>query len=352
MRARQRAFRLPPAFDRSPAIEKPKAPTPVPGHHLVCLALAASVLLNVALLHSGTGAEPRAPPQAGGGVRGHGSFAPAAAAATTDHSLCHVALKSRADLPRYLNDLGLTGEGVEVGVRRAHFSEHVLQQWKGRVLHLVDPWEHQDAVDAKTTGGKYQDVSNAPNAEHAENLEHVKRTLSRFGSRFAIHRKYSVSAAREFADNTLDFVYVDARHEYEGCLEDLKAWYPKLRKGGLVSGHDFVPDCAEIKSEFEKATEHGRSNHRPCHCTCSMTWRVASTILSAPAPVDHRDWLSFTQVPDGFLKEGAFGVQRAATEFAKAVGREVQSISTKTRSAGREEPQRVDGGWTTFYWIK
>ena len=81
MRARQRAFRLPPAFDRSPAIEKPKAPTPVPGHHLVCLALAASVLLNVALLRSGTGAEPRAPPQAGGGVRGHGSFAPAAAAA-------------------------------------------------------------------------------------------------------------------------------------------------------------------------------------------------------------------------------------------------------------------------------
>ena len=83
-----------------------------------------------------------------------------------------------------------------------------------------------------------------------------------------------------------------------------------------------------------------------------MAWRVASTILSAPAPVDHRDWLSFTQVPDGFLKEGAFGVQKAATEFAKAVGREVQSISTKTRSAGREEPQRVDGGWTTFYWIK
>ena len=116
MRVRQRAFRLPPAFDRSPAIEKPKAPTPVPGHHLVCLALAASVLLNVALLRSGTGAEPRAPPQDAGGLRGHGSFAPAAAAATTDHSLCHVALKSRADLPRYLNDLGLTGEGVEVGV--------------------------------------------------------------------------------------------------------------------------------------------------------------------------------------------------------------------------------------------
>ena len=352
MRARQRAFRLPPAFDRSPAIEKPKAPTPVPGHHLVCLALAASVLLNVALLRSGTGAEPRAPPQAGGGVRGHGSFAPAAAAATTDHSLCHVALKSRADLPRYLNDLGLTGEGVEVGVRRAHFSEHVLQQWKGRVLHLVDPWEHQDAVDAKTTGGKYQDVSNAPNAEHAENLEHVKRTLSRFGSRFAIHRKYSVSAAREFADNTLDFVYVDARHEYEGCLEDLKAWYPKLRKGGLVSGHDFVPDCAEIKSEFETATEAWTIE------SSSLSLRLLDGVesgeydLSAPAPVDHSDWLSFTQVPDGFLKEGAFGVQRAATEFAKAVGREVQSISTKTRSAGREEPQRVDGGWTTFYWIK
>ena len=38
-------------------------------------------------------------------------------------------------------------------------------------------------------------------------------------------------------------------------MEDLEACYPKLRKGGLVSGHDFVPDSAEIKSEFEKATE-------------------------------------------------------------------------------------------------
>ena len=96
MRARQPPFRLPPAFDRSPAIEKPKALTPVYGH-LVCLALAASVLLNVALLRSGTGAEPRVPPQAAAGVHGHGSFAPAAAVTTTDHSLCHVALKSRAE---------------------------------------------------------------------------------------------------------------------------------------------------------------------------------------------------------------------------------------------------------------
>ena len=79
-----------------------------------------------------------------------------------------------------------------------------------------------------------------------------------------------------------------------------------------------------------------------------MAWRVTSTILSAPAPVDHRDWLSFTQVPDGFLKEGAFGVQRAATEFAKAVGREVQSISTKTRSAGREEPRICGWGLDDF----
>ena len=44
---------------------------------------------------------------------------------------------------------------------------------------------------------------------------------------------------------SVDFVYIDARHDYKGAMEDIKAWWPKLKKGGLLSGHDFLGEQVE-----------------------------------------------------------------------------------------------------------
>lgn len=73
-------------------------------------------------------------------------------------SLCHEALHSRHDLATYMNGLGLVGEGVEIGVRGGHFSVWTLQNWHGKKLYLVDPWEKQDT-------SVYQDRSNAKQSD-------------------------------------------------------------------------------------------------------------------------------------------------------------------------------------------
>ncbi len=52
----------------------------------------------------------------------------------TNYSLCHKTLTGRGDLPAYLNELGLVGQAVEIGVRRGHFSSHMLKNWKGKTL--------------------------------------------------------------------------------------------------------------------------------------------------------------------------------------------------------------------------
>jgi len=39
-------------------------------------------------------------------------------------------------------------------------------------------------------------------------------------------------------DNSLDFVFIDADHKYESVFKDIKAWTPKLKDGGMISGHD------------------------------------------------------------------------------------------------------------------
>jgi predicted O-methyltransferase YrrM len=124
----------------------------------------------------------------------------------------------------------------------------------------------------------------------------------KFPGRYVLHRDYSVTVAKRLLSESqnmplFDFIYLDARHDYAGILEDLEAWWPLLKEGGMFSGHDFVED--------------------------------------------------------GVNSAGLFGVQRAVKEFVARHEREVMSISDKNFHGGRKEPkQKVDGGWTTWYFFK
>lgn len=63
-------------------------------------------------------------------------------------------------------------------------------------------------------------------------------------------RKTSVEAARDFADQSLDAVYIDAEHDEINIRTDIKTWGPKLKKGGVLSGHDFwLPHMGRIIRE-------------------------------------------------------------------------------------------------------
>jgi hypothetical protein len=50
----------------------------------------------------------------------------------------------------------------------------------------------------------------------------------------------SIEAAKLYGDNSLDFVFIDASHEYESVKDDIEAWYPKIKFGGYIGGHDYV----------------------------------------------------------------------------------------------------------------
>ena len=54
-------------------------------------------------------------------------------------------------------------------------------------------------------------------------------------------KQLSLEAAPRFADSTVDFVYIDALHTYEAVMSDLLAWWPKLRRGRIMAGHDYNP---------------------------------------------------------------------------------------------------------------
>jgi Methyltransferase domain len=152
---------------------------------------------------------------------------------TRDRLLHAAILATRNELPELLNRRGLCGVGAEIGVKRGRFSETILHRWRGRKLISVDPW-------AEAPDGEYADVANVEQAEHERFYEDTVDRLARFGERSSIWRMTAIEAAQRIDPGSLDFVYLDARHDYGSVMEDLEHWFDKIRPGGIIAGHDYV----------------------------------------------------------------------------------------------------------------
>lgn len=77
----------------------------------------------------------------------------------------------------------------------------------------------------------------------------------------------SIAAASRVPDVSLDFVYIDGCHQYENVLQDIYAWLPKIRYGGMLAGHDLCPvwpGVVQAVNEFISQTKyqlcHGRNS--------------------------------------------------------------------------------------------
>lgn len=125
-----------------------------------------------------------------------------------------------------INHLQLT-TGVEVGTERAIFAKRLCVTNPQLHLYCVDPWTAYDGYREHVSQERLDDFY----AEARWRMAPFNATLV---------RKFSVEAAKDFADESLDFVYIDGNHSLLNVVQDLCYWVPKVRVGGLISGHDFI----------------------------------------------------------------------------------------------------------------
>jgi len=104
------------------------------------------------------------------------------------------------------------------------------------LLVMVDPWCEWPE------GSSYHDQHVKMGFDDRQKWDKVysEAVDNVLGKNCAIIRKTSCRAAKEdVKDNSLDFVFLDANHTYESVREDIELWTPKVRVGGLISGHDY-----------------------------------------------------------------------------------------------------------------
>jgi hypothetical protein len=120
--------------------------------------------------------------------------------------------------------------GAEIGVAFAGNAESILTNTTIGKLYLIDPYMNYRS---------YHDCMNLEQKVFDKTYLHVINKLQPFEGRYCLIRSFSSTVAKSWSD-TLDFVFIDARHTYESVMSDILDWVPHVRVGGLICGHDYL----------------------------------------------------------------------------------------------------------------
>lgn len=115
--------------------------------------------------------------------------------------------------------------GVEIGVFSGLNAMSILKTLPIKKLYLVDPYKKYIGKH-----NKYHDTQ--------LQYEQAKEQLKEYKDKIEFIRLESEIAIDKIPDN-LDFVYIDGNHLYPFVKRDIQMYYPKVKKGGVLGGHDF-----------------------------------------------------------------------------------------------------------------
>jgi hypothetical protein len=119
---------------------------------------------------------------------------------------------------------------VEIGSWKGKSSSYmaveIANSGKSIQFDCIDPWP-----DCKSEGEYFEKFENLYET-FLSNIEPVKDYLNPI-------RATSMEVVNQYEDESLDFVFIDGNHEYEYVVNDIKHWFPKIKYGGVLSGHDY-----------------------------------------------------------------------------------------------------------------
>lgn len=131
--------------------------------------------------------------------------------------------------------------GSWMGRSTCYMAEKIKKSPKSIKFYAVDTWDGSDEEEHQRIVQELKDNNSSlyeifkSNLQKCEVEEYVVPLQSS-----------SIEAAGKFEDNSIDFVHIDASHDYHSVLSDIIAWYPKVKPGGFISGDDYVENWGGV----------------------------------------------------------------------------------------------------------
>lgn len=129
--------------------------------------------------------------------------------------------------------------GAWLGRSTAYLAQRIKESGKDIRLYVVDTWKGSPGEQAHE-----DEVRRAGGSIYPAFLENMRR--AQVDDVILPMPMRSDLAAQSFADESLDFVFLDSSNRYEDVVRDLSQWYPKVRLGGVLAGHDYQPGCPDV----------------------------------------------------------------------------------------------------------
>jgi len=144
-----------------------------------------------------------------------------------------IKIATRYDFVKLINEMNLK-VGVELGVNYGAYSDFLLSNSNLEKLYSIDSWSTDYSETLAASFKKW--TINHGEVEEAEAAS--REILSKYGQRSVIIKGNSFDVASQFEDNSIDFIFFDAGHRFTGFALDMINWWPKIKTGGLIAGHD------------------------------------------------------------------------------------------------------------------
>jgi len=160
--------------------------------------------------------------------------------------LTEAIIQDRLNISNYIIHID-NAKVCEIGIRfGGHFNSILTENVK--IAVAVDPWRLFESQDCDPE---------APYTQNDLDKQHDDfKTRYAGDERVIVERTTSLDAAKHYENEYFDFIYIDGNHKYQHCKNDLDAWWSKVKKGGVLAGHDYinVRDFGVIQAveEFKK----------------------------------------------------------------------------------------------------
>lgn len=126
-------------------------------------------------------------------------------------------------------------------------------------FHTIDTWE-----GSKENQEDYYVINGTLYDKFLSNIEPVSDYIK-------VIKSDSVEASFLYEDNSIDFLFVDGSHEYEDVKKDLIVWFPKVKKGGVMAGHDYTGDWKSVRKAVD---EFGFENNLKVSAISVGSWII------------------------------------------------------------------------------